>query len=123
MRRVVIAVTGWLTLASPIVLASEQVELARVRPLDPIAEFLMDEGQMRSVTFARLLSALERSDVVVYVDVASESALGPSGFLSFGGAGGGNRYLRVRINTGTPSWSLGLARHQELIAILGHELR
>jgi hypothetical protein len=115
--------TAWMTIMAHAHLVAGDAAVGRVRPRDEFGQFLVDQGRARSPTFARLLSALETSDVVVYVDLISEVALGPSGRLQFVGAGGGRRYLLASVEAGTTSWGLMLARHQELIAILGHELQ
>jgi hypothetical protein len=71
-------------------------------------------GREQSPTFRALIERLETTDVVVYVQCGR---LRPrlDGELTFVGAAGGLRYVRVRI-----SWDLTLPRK---IAILGHELQ
>lgn len=123
MRPALFVASAWMTVMAHASVVSSDAAVGRVRPRDAFAQFLVDQGRARSVTFARLLSALETSDVVVYVDLLSEVAAGPSGRLQFVGAGGGRRYVLASVESGTTSWGLMLAGHQELIAILGHELQ
>ncbi len=86
---------------------------ARVRGADEKARSLMQKGASRSATFRALLEALDRSDVVVYVQTVSLDR--PSALL-FVSATSHMRYLRILVrSSGRPD--------DELIAWLGHELR
>jgi hypothetical protein len=86
-----------------------------IRTTVPDLRALMREGEQRSETFRSLVTRLEDSDVVVYVEYHQHSPADVRGFLTFISSAGGRRYLRVRIE-----WLL--AREHQL-AILGHELQ
>ncbi len=86
-----------------------------VRGAGDVAAALLADGAHRSYTFARLLDAVERSDVIVYVEMSPELPVSLAGRLMLAGCAHGQRYLRIQIApAGAP---------EELIAILGHELQ
>ena len=66
----------------------------RLRPLDVKSAALLKAGNARSATFRLLSEAIERSDLVVYVDTRP---LAFPGQLQFVSATPGERYLRVSI--------------------------
>ena len=86
-----------------------------VRTMEARLRTEIDEGMARSPLFRHVVSQIDASDVIVYVE--TECPMRPSlfGRLAFMGTGGGRRYLNVRI-----SCSLS---DNERIAALGHELR
>jgi hypothetical protein len=91
----------------------------RVRSTDGTILALLKEGGERSTTFRALVDAIDRSTGIVYVEF---------GYCSFGHLNGcllpfiasahGDRYLRAIV---TPDKSR--ANHDQLIALIGHELR
>jgi hypothetical protein len=85
-----------------------------VRSSEPDILAALREGIEGSVTFHRLVDALNHSDVVVYV-TAGRQASGNVAHLSFLSAAGGRRYLRVSLD---PRVSVSVRA-----ALLGHELR
>jgi hypothetical protein len=88
----------------------------RVRPLRPDdrrVAALLQEAPLRSPTVARLLAAIERSDVVVRVELR-EPIPNRSGQLTMVSAGHGYRFLLVSLD----SRNMG----DERIGWLGHEL-
>ena len=87
--------------------------LSRIRPANPRLAALLAEGLARSTTFSRLVEALERSDLFVYLDTGSLSV--PSQ-LQFAVATSAGRYVRITLNDGPQ-----LEDH--LVAWLGHELQ
>ncbi len=90
-----------------------QPRAARVRGADQRARSLLQEGASRSGTFRALLEALDRSDVIVYVQTLS---LDRPGALLFVSASSGVRFLRILVRAcGRPD--------DEMIAWLGHELQ
>jgi hypothetical protein len=89
-----------------------QTPVARVRALDGRAAATLREGLARSATFRELASALENSDLVVYVEIGS---LRTHSVLSFMAATSGGRVVRISLDF----------RDTEpfMIEWLGHELR
>jgi hypothetical protein len=89
----------------------------RVRGADPRLQSLLAEGLHRSRTFAALMTAVNRSDVIVYIESVMVLPKGTMGRLSLTpmATTGGVRYLRVQIRA-------DLSR-RESIALIGHELR
>jgi hypothetical protein len=86
-----------------------------VRAAGELAATLLNEGARRSYTFAHLLDAIERSDVIVYVELAPDLPVSLSGRLMLAACAHGQRYLRIQIApAGSPD---------DLIATLGHELQ
>jgi hypothetical protein len=86
-----------------------------VRATDERVERVLDAGTNRSPTFARLRAALERSDVIVYIQPSPNLPHGVDGRLGFLNAAGSNRYLRIELRN-----TLGL---NQMVVILGHELQ
>jgi hypothetical protein len=87
----------------------------RVRATDARLRSLLAEGLTRSRTFASLVTALNRSDVIVYIESVMVLPKGTMGRLSMMPLAGAFRYLRVQIRA-------ELSR-SEAIALIGHELR
>ncbi len=89
----------------------------RVRPEDPSAGRLVAEGIRRSYTIARLIDAVERSDVVVYLQVASPPQGSSTSQTRLIGSGpkGSRRYASVLIDVRLPP--------AERLEMLGHELQ
>jgi hypothetical protein len=88
----------------------------RVRPLRPDdrrVAALLQEAPLRSQTVDKLLAAIERSDVLVWVELR-EPLPNRSGQLTMVSAGHGYRYLLVSLD----SRNMG----DERIGWLGHEL-
>ncbi len=87
---------------------------SHVRTMDSRIRAEIDEGLARSSLFRDLVARLDASDVIVYVE--TECAMSPRlfGRLTFMGAGGGRRYVKVRVSC------MGVTQQ---IAALGHELR
>jgi hypothetical protein len=86
-----------------------------VRAVDQRIGVAIAEGLSRSGTFARLVLALDESDVIVYVETARRMPSSLSGRMLLAGSGDGYRYLRIQVSAEP--------RANELIALLGHELR
>ena len=83
----------------------------RLRPADRKAAALLEAGVARSETFRLLVDAIERSDLVVYVETG---LMAVPGQLQFAAATPGTRYLRVSIRVP------GL--ENDLLPWLAHEL-
>jgi hypothetical protein len=116
MRAVAIAALGILvgttTLSGDEGRRSETVSL---RPTEPIARKLVSEGLRRSPTIRRLADRLQRSDVIVYVDVRSDMPSHTVGSLRFVTPSASHRFLRISFNRQYDRTTL--------IALLGHELQ
>jgi hypothetical protein len=95
--------------------AEDRPATSHVRPLrrDRRVEALLREAPERSQTVARLLAVLERSDVVVWVELR-EPIPNRSGQLTMISANHGYRYLAASLD----SRNVG----DDLVAWLGHEL-
>lgn len=85
---------------------------SRLRSADREAAALLETGWARSVTFRDLVAAIDRSDLIVYVETRPEQLPGQ---LQFVVATPACRFVRVSIRTP------GLPREQ--VAWLAHELR
>ena len=90
-------------------------EIARVRLLDRGVERLYEDALDRSPTLRRLVRTLEQSDVIVYVELRPWLPRSLPAGLTFAGAGGGFRYLRIVLN---PSNT-----RRQMLDMLGHELQ
>ena len=87
-----------------------------VRPTDPGARSLVEEGTRRSYTIAKLIDTIERGDVVVYVHVTSPpDGLPTSQTRLLGSGANGRRYASALIDH-----RLHPMRRLEM---LGHELQ
>jgi hypothetical protein len=87
----------------------------RVRAVDPKIKSLLVEGFRRSPSFAALLVALNRTDVIVYVERVMSLPKETLGRLTMVPIPGATRYLRIQIRN-------ELTRN-EAIALVGHELQ
>jgi hypothetical protein len=87
----------------------------RVRATDARLRSLLAEGLHRSRTFAGLVTALNRSDVIVYIESVMILPKGTEGRLTMLPPAGAHRYLRVQVRA-------DLSR-RETIALIGHELQ
>jgi hypothetical protein len=101
------------------------VSATRVRLLAPLAKQLVETGRTRSPTFARLLEEIERSNVIVFVDIVSNTQprSARAGALNFITSRKGDRFLLVRLYPQTAAWLAPIAEPDSLIATLGHELQ
>jgi hypothetical protein len=89
--------------------------LAHVRALQKDADEVIAEGMEGSATFRRLVNRLERSSVIVYVDLRPDMRDSIGGSLRFLGKSATHRFLRVQINRADSKiWR---------VALLGHELQ
>jgi hypothetical protein len=89
--------------------------MARLRPMQSLADGLFADGTNRSPTFRRLVSRLERSDLIVYVTVRLDMRPSLGGSLRFVGRGASDRFLLISLN--------GQNSRPMLVALLGHELQ
>jgi hypothetical protein len=89
--------------------------IRHVRGVGPAMTNVIAEGLRRSGTFAHLVLALNRSDVIVYIETGRGLPSTISGRLLLAAGPEGQRYLRIQV--------AGHPRSNELIALVGHELR
>jgi hypothetical protein len=87
----------------------------RVRAPEGRMRALLAEGLHRSHTFGALVTALNRTDVIVYIEAVMTLPKDTMGRLTMVPGGGEFRYLRVQIRA-------DLSR-RDAIALIGHELR
>jgi hypothetical protein len=86
-----------------------------VRGLSQPGRDLVTHASARSSVVRALMDAIEATDVVVYVTVEPLPEHQRSAYLSFLTAGGGLRYLVVKVDWVASPW--------EAIALLAHELQ
>jgi hypothetical protein len=86
--------------------------LTHTRPLSTIAQAIVDDAARSSPTIRSMIAEIERTDVIVYVDV---NTLSFGGWTELVGVSTSARLLRVTINV-----SLDPSRRAEVIA---HELQ
>jgi hypothetical protein len=94
-----------------------------IRPRDPVAALFLRFGDEKSARFREIVRALERSNVIVYVEVRQESSHPVSGGLTFMGEANGIRWVRALVDSGTPSHIRTCQDIVRLTSILGHELQ
>ena len=87
----------------------------RIRSGDAALVTALEEGAARSEVFRSLVTALDKTDVVVYLGFDRVLPAGLGGHVGFVAAGGGRRYVRIGI--------LRRLDAEQQIAILGHELQ
>jgi hypothetical protein len=86
-----------------------------VRAVDRTMAAIIAEGMRRSGTFAHLVLALDTSDVIVYIESGRLMPAAIAGRLLLAAGPEGQRYLRIQVS--------GHPGSNELIALVGHELR
>ncbi len=98
-----------------VVLTAQDAAAHHVRTTDHKVTQLFLDGMSHSVTFRSLVDALDKSDVIVYIDVkTTRQALG--GYLAHNvNVAGGYRYLHIAIET---TGAIG-----RLVPLLAHELQ
>jgi hypothetical protein len=105
---------------APVVIARELEVLLtapdrRVRTTDARIQSLLVLGARRSRTFASLIAALNRTDVIVYIEPVSNLPATLAGRLMLLPEAAGQRYLRIQVGS--------LASSRDLISTIGHELQ
>ena len=78
--------------------------LVHVRPATPAARELIDEAARNSPTVRALIDQVDRTDVIVYVQLTASSQVA-SAATTFVATTQGRRYLRVLIHAGVPAWN------------------
>ena len=88
----------------------------RVRALAADVEMILARGMARSTTFGRLMTDIDNTDVIVYVEFSSKLRQTVAGRLLFAGTTReGTRYLRVQLSP-----DMTISQH---VAVLAHELQ
>ena len=87
----------------------------RVRSTHPRIIEMLDIGAHRSRTFAGLLAAIDRSDVIVYIERAHSMPAKLDGRLLLLPLANNHRYLRIQVRADLP--------RDELIPLIAHELQ
>jgi hypothetical protein len=87
-----------------------------VRSADPKLVSVISDALRRSPTFDRLVTTLNSSDVVAYLDLSWKMPTGLQGYLAHKVLStGGRRYIHIVLDA--------TLDHDELIAIIAHELQ
>jgi hypothetical protein len=86
-----------------------------VRAADKAMADVITAGLKRSGTFAHLVLALNRSDVIVYIETGRVLPTSIVGRLLLAAGPEGSRYLRIQVS--------GHPGSNDMIALVGHELR
>jgi hypothetical protein len=89
--------------------------MTRLRPTQAFASRVVEDGLRKSPTFRRLVSRLQRSDVIVYVAVKPDMRPSLGGSLRYLGNSATDRFVFVSLN--------GQNSRHMLVALLGHELQ
>lgn len=103
---------------SPSAVRSETAVAAgapRVRALDELAAELLADGRRRSETLTQLLTTLQRTNVIVYIQTTMNLPVGCDGALQFMSAAGGLRYVRASIDA--------TKTRDVMISMIAHELQ
>jgi hypothetical protein len=87
----------------------------RVRSNDPQLAHLLSDGARRSRTFAQLVTRVHATDLIVYVESTHSLPPDTVGRLQLQSVVNGCRYLRVQVKS--------TLLRDEMIAVIGHELR
>jgi hypothetical protein len=106
---------GMLVLVASLAGGQEPRDGGHVRTMDARIRAEINEGMARSAFFRDLVTRLDASDVIVYVETQCPMSPRLFGRLAFMAAGGGRRYVSVRVSCAM--------NDVEQIAALGHELR
>ena len=85
-----------------------------IRTAFPYITSLLKDGFYKSPTFARLVTRLERSDLIVYVEVLQQMPAGVEGRLLMLPRAHDTRYVRIQMGT-----QMSIA---DGVALLAHEL-
>ena len=86
-----------------------------VRAADQAMAEVITSGLKRSGTFAHLVLALNKSDVIVYIETGRVLPTSIVGRLLLAAGPAGSRYLRIQVS--------GHPGSNDMIALVGHELR
>ncbi len=89
--------------------------LTRIRPMQKDGARLVADGIAHSPTFRRLIDHLERSNVIVYIDLRPDMPLHRGGALRFLARSATDHFVKIHLNR--------VFSNKTLVALLGHELQ
>ena len=104
-----------LSVLVPTLAVAAALEGPRVRALDTRVQFALAEGTARSASFRKLLTQIDKSDVIVYVEFQPHLKNRFVGTMTWVTATQQHRYVRVSLNPELTGW--------RLVATLAHELQ
>lgn len=112
-----VVITGALATAAPAAEPNARPHIAgpHVRALTPRIAKLIEQAIERSPTFAALVAAIDKSDVLVHVEEVHRIGHGIEGRLSFIYANEDVRYLRAQVRAGRGD--------VDTMSVVGHELQ
>ena len=105
------------TILSHIAKAQSEVPMARVRSSDPELALLVDRAVTLSVTFQRIVTAIQRSNGVVYVEPGKCNHGVHACLPIWMQTAGSNRFLRILIDRRKTDSDV------DVMASVGHELQ
>src|SRR5689334_9518297 len=76
-----------------------------VRPRDETAALFLRFGMEKSARFREIVAALERANVIVYVDVRMDATRPVGGGLNYLSEVGGIRWVRAVVDSGTANFA------------------
>jgi len=88
---------------------------ARIRPMQDVGARLLADGMAHSPTFRWLVDRLERSNVIVYIDVRPDMPAHIGGSLRFLARSATDHFVRIQLNR--------VFQGRTLVALLAHELQ
>lgn len=112
---VALGVCAGLSLGAAGTPVAQDEDLSRLRTLDDQLASLVQQGLHESPTFRRLVDDVQQSDLIVYVERHNRFRDGKSGSIQLVGTRGGQRYVRIGLNSAL--------NRRELIVLLAHELQ
>jgi hypothetical protein len=86
-----------------------------LRAVDKRVSDAIADGLGRSATFVSLVEALDRSDVIVYIETSRSMPSSLAGRMLIAAGPANQRYLRIQLSAAP--------RGVELISLIGHELQ
>jgi hypothetical protein len=88
---------------------------ARIRPMQDVGARLLADGMAHSPTFRWLVDRLERSNVIVYIDVRPDMPGHLGGSLRFLARSATDHFVKIQLNR--------VFQGRTLVALLAHELQ
>jgi hypothetical protein len=88
---------------------------ARIRPMQDVGARLLADGMAHSPTFRWLVDRLDRSNVIVYIDVRPDMPAHLGGSLRFLARSATDHFVKIQLNR--------VFHRKTLVALLAHELQ
>jgi hypothetical protein len=114
MHWLLVTLSAFATIAVPDAMHSRSPS-CHVRAIDSRVSAALAEGLRRSPTFAGLIAAIDRSDVIAYVELVDTLPAATAGRMLLSTKGNQFRYVRIQVARRLVS--------EELISVIGHELQ